>query len=86
MEKIFKYLNGLHPYAFIVLHFVGGILVTVVSWWILRLDPWVCFGFGMVAGLAKEIYDLYYDGHPSWLDWFITIAGALSGTGLIIWL
>ena len=42
--------------------------------------PW--WGAGLVAltaGIAKEVWDKYHDGVPSWSDFFWDIAGAVAG-------
>lgn len=59
-----------------VMHAIAGFLIATASL-IVFSDPWIYFGIAMTAGLAKEMYDLYHDGHADWLDWMATIGGAL---------
>lgn len=81
--EIFRNWLAQYPYADKVAHFIMGFLVA----WIASIffsDKWVCFGIGMVAGLAKEFYDDYVAKlNGSWFDWFATIAGALVWALLI---
>lgn len=72
---------NLFPYADKVAHFLFiGFPITSLSIWI-GFDKWTAFGFGFVAGLAKEMgWDFFKKGHVSWFDWFATIAGSLAAT------
>lgn len=73
-----------------LLHFIAGLLITqVVSIVLLaltgRLAMSVLLGgmAGLIAALAKELYDKLGHGVPSWSDFFATAIGSLVGMALI---
>lgn len=70
------------------LHFLAGLCITCVA----VLLRYMCYGTvnlwfglycGMVAGVAKEVYDEYdYDGFD-YVDMLATWLGAIVGAGLV---
>lgn len=82
MRHINNFLN-LFPHADKVLHFVAGFIACLVFHYLFKAEIWTAFGLAMTVGLIKEmVYDFFWKGHVSWLDWFATIAGAL----LMVWI
>lgn len=70
------------------LHLLAGICITCVAVLLCYLcygpvNIWIGLGCGMVAGVAKEIYDEITYGGFDKLDMLATWAGSLLGAGLV---
>lgn len=58
-------------------HFVAGLIITVaVGMW---QRPYQGFTLAVVIGGAKEVYDIRGPGTADWLDFFVTVLGAIAG-------
>lgn len=78
-----------------VLHFTAGLLISLIVGF--TVNPiWAIF-LGVIAGLYKELWDVFYkgmyrDGLPlllakdrfDFFDLFVTILGAVVGTGIVV--
>lgn len=69
------------------LHFIAGLCITCIAVLLCYLcngtvKLWFGLGFGVIAGVAKEVYDQITYGGFDKLDMFYTWAGALLGAGL----
>ena len=70
------------------LHFIAGLCITCVAVLLCYLcygvvNLWLGIGCGMVAGVAKEIYDYLDYGLFDKYDMLATWAGSLLGAGLV---
>ena len=70
------------------LHFIAGLCISVAA----MLLYFYCYGTvnvlfgvggGMVAGVAKEVYDEYDYGGFDYVDMLATWLGAIVGAGLV---
>lgn len=71
-----------------LLHFIAGITVclgAVLIYYCIIKSISASLGFvaGLVAGIAKELYDEYDYGGFDYVDMFYTWAGSLLGAGLV---
>lgn len=73
-----------------LLHFIAGLLITqVVSIVLLALTGSLVMSVllggmaGLIAALAKELYDKFGHGVPSLSDFLFTVIGSLVGMALI---
>ena len=70
------------------LHFIAGLCITCIAVLLCYMcygtsNLWLGLGCGMVAGVAKEIYDEYDYGGFDYVDMLVTWLGAISGAGLV---
>ena len=70
------------------LHFIAGVCITCVAVLLCYLcngttNLWLGIGCGMVAGVAKEIYDYLDYGLFDKQDMLYTWAGSILGAGLV---
>ena len=64
------------------LHFLGGIVLALAFG--LFLGAWVGLTAAIIAGIAKELYDMTGRGTPDVMDAVATIVGGLVGFTLIL--
>ena len=62
------------------LHLLAGIVIAIIFGW---QNPLIGLGAGIIAGIAKEIYDYLDYGLYDKQDMLYTWAGSLLGAGLI---
>ena len=70
------------------LHFIAGLCISVVAmllyfYYYGTVNVLLGVGGGMVAGVAKEVYDEYDYGGFDYVDMLVTWLGAISGAGLV---
>lgn len=66
------------------LHFIAGLCISVVSMLLCfyyngTTNLWLGLGCGMVAGVAKEVYDYFDYGGPDIKDFLATAVGSILG-------
>ena len=62
------------------LHLLCGFAISIVAGSYTPATGLIC---GMVAGVAKEVYDEYDYGGFDYVDMLVTWLGAISGAGLV---
>lgn len=62
-------------------HFAAGFLITLVLGLLFNL--WIGFFAGIIAGIAKELYDMTGRGTPDIQDAVVTAAGSSVAAALI---
>ena len=62
------------------LHLLAGLGIAIIFGW---QNPLIGLGAGIIAGVAKEVYDYLDYGLFDKQDMFYTWAGSLLGAGLV---
>lgn len=78
VKKAIDWFINTVPYGDKILHFLAGVLLTVI--FSLVVSPDLACGFAIVVGLAKEMKDLWGKKRvASLFDYLATVVGALIG-------
>lgn len=76
MNKFFEFLCNIPSDK--MLHYIAGMLIVAITMTAFPFTMDAAFLTAVVAGFAKEVYDLFHDGEFGWVDFVATILGGLT--------
>lgn len=63
------------------LHFIAGLMIAFLFSPV--ISPFYALILAISAGLAKEIYDYFFQGNVEFMDFVVTLIGGLVGPSLL---